>query len=169
MIRDIEIGWIAGFLDGDGCFGWYGENQKRNNSRKQWLGYPMVTAAQNELEPLERINKKFPGVTRYILTQTNGKERFEYRAINSGAIDIMVAVFPLMSSRRQEKIKEVIANYANRESERVQDALFCPKGHSREKYGFRVKSGANKGDRRCKECNKEWATIAKINKEKALA
>lgn len=160
--KDMEIGWIAGFLDGDGCFGWYGE--KRNSTRrqrKQWVGYPSVIASQNFLEPLERISKTFPGTVRYITTHKNGNKQYEYRVNNKIAIDIMVAVYPIISSRRQEKIQEIIANYASREAERLEDSIFCPKGHSRDEHGFIVKSGANKGNRRCKLCDKEWTKIHK--------
>lgn len=98
MERDIEIGWIAGFLDGEGCFGWYGV-KRLPNSRKKGLGYPSVVACQNDPEPLHRILDRFPAGVMRLQPKINGKEHWEYRAINEVAIDIMAAVFPLMSTR----------------------------------------------------------------------
>lgn len=160
--RDPEIYWVAGFLEGEGCFGWYGENRKLPNRRKKWLGYPAVVVGQNDPEPLERLAATFPGTIRFNSFNRGGKEHYEYRVINESAIDIMVAVFPLMSVRRQEKIKEVVANYAERTVERIQDALFCPKGHSRDIYGF-----GYKGERRCRECQNIWAATGRARKQEA--
>src|SRR5665213_2081216 len=132
--RDHEIYWIAGFLEGEGCFGWYGEHRKFPARRTKWLGYPCVVVSQNSREPLERVEASFPGGTLRLNSILRGKEHWEYRVNNEVAIDIMVAVYPLMSTRRQERIREVVAHYASRSAERLQNAIFCSAGHSRDIY-----------------------------------
>lgn len=49
MASLVDIGWTAGFLEGEGCFG----------STK--LGNPTVRGTQNEREPLERLQALYGG------------------------------------------------------------------------------------------------------------
>jgi hypothetical protein len=89
-----------------------------------------------------------------------GEQHWEYRVINEAAIEIMVAVFPLMSGRRQAAIKEVFAKYAERTAERIEAFLFCPNGHFFDDPAPR--GGTNRGIRAngrryCRACGREAA------------
>lgn len=152
--RDAEIYWVAGFFEGEGCFGWYGEHRQLPNRRKKWIGYPCAVVSQNDPEPLHRVAATFPGTVRLASVTAGGKDHWEYRVINTPAIDLMIELFPLMTVRRQTKIAEIVANYAERTVERVESALFCPHGHSRDEFGARRTKGVGKGNLYCRECQR---------------
>lgn len=92
MISPKEIGWIAGFMEGEGSFT-YGNR-----------GNIACCAAQKQLEPLERLHNLVGGKV-YKYDRINS-----WRLNGSNAISLMMTLYGLMSPKRQQKIKECI-NY----------------------------------------------------------
>jgi hypothetical protein len=161
--RDPEIYWIAGFLEGEGCFGWYGDD-RRPESRIDHSGYPLVIASQNFREPLDRLTATFPGPVRMNSITVAGNEHWEYRVTARRAIDIMVAVYPLMSSRRRAVIEECVAKYAEQSVQRIEVFLYCRNGHRLDDDAPR--GSTNRGIRRnghryCRACCREAAAAKK--------
>ena len=113
-LRQIE--WAAGFLEGEGSF------MATKGSRD--YSVQVVTAKQNQREPLERLHQIFGGT----LKDRVGKEvRFAnrekvYRQKNysvwfchqTRARGIMMTLYSLMSPRRQEQIRKSLVLWTRR-------------------------------------------------------
>jgi len=55
-IKDSDIAWAAGFLDGEGCF-----YMQKNKQRGNYYWTPSLTAEQADLRPLEKLQELFGG------------------------------------------------------------------------------------------------------------
>lgn len=164
MSRELDIAWAAGLLEGEGCFGWYGTRSKQGWNLK---GYPCVTVCSVDRDVIERVASIFDGSVREEKPTSTGKPVWEFRAINQRAADIMVEIFPLMGVRRQEKIKEVMASYAERAVALIEDFVasqYCPQGHTGE-FGRRPDNGS----RYCRQCHREYQREYKLKKRLAAA
>lgn len=157
-----DIVWAAGFLDGEGCFGWYDSAHPKGRFRQL-----LVSATQKDREPLERLQRTLNGGT--ILEHSkktsykNGGVYWRWQANGEIAAQAMRAVLPYMCSRRTQKIRESLQSYdAHREHMRQKrEKPTCNKGHLwSDNIGFR-KSGIGKGKRYCKACAREYARQAK--------
>lgn len=157
----IDIAWAAGFLEGEGCFGWYGgDTRRKDKPHLTRTANAVVNACQNEREPLDRLVSIF-GAGRINRKKNHKYEStaWEWRCQGHAAIPVMEAVLPFMSQRRAERIRHVIAEHnALQESIAAKkDAPACANGHLwAENTGWRVK-GRNAGKRYCKACSRESA------------
>ena len=93
-----ELYWAAGFLEGEGCF---------TLQRKQ----PTVCAAQVDRQPLERLQRVFGyGNIRFLPRyQPNHRHAWQWTILSRRATAVMMTLYPLLSPRRQERIKDVLA------------------------------------------------------------
>ena len=87
-----DLGWAAGFLEGEGSFG--------GNFHKQ---YPcqVVRATQKDTEPLQKLIALLGGTI--TLRRSDGYS--EWRASGVRARGIMFTLFPFLSARRRMQIK----------------------------------------------------------------
>lgn len=105
----IELGWIAGFLDGEGSFSTAGTKN-----------YPCETvgASQVERDPLERLQRALGGTIREKKNSANGFGGRgcgmirEWKVYGSRARGVMLTVYPLMSERRQGQIRAALTRKA---------------------------------------------------------
>jgi LAGLIDADG endonuclease len=101
-----EFAWVAGFLEGEGCF----TVLKCNNKRFGLYQYPRVTCASTDLDALQRL-QKYSGIGGISNPRQRGKDkpRWEWAASKSGqAVGLMKALYPYMGQRRRERIGEVL-------------------------------------------------------------
>ncbi len=101
-LRLEDLHWIAGFLEGEGSFCRCG-------------GTITVVASQVEKDPIDKLHNLLGGSVLYI-KRDHPKQSNYYRWGTYGetAELIMKAVFPLMSTKRKNKISETLAWYASR-------------------------------------------------------
>lgn len=97
MINATDIGWVAGFLEGEGSFGWA-------QSRL------FVTVSQKDREPLDKLNSLVAG--RLYRFEPKGRNPI-YRWECSGpqASGLMMTVFSLMSARRRDQIAKALGSW----------------------------------------------------------
>jgi len=101
----IEIGWIVGFLEGEGSF----LKVKGSNSQ-------LVCATQVQREPLERLQSYLGGRIKYRVREDSRKHfrnvqpSHEWTIFGSRARGVMMTVYSLMSPKRQEQIKKALGN-----------------------------------------------------------
>jgi hypothetical protein len=95
--RDLE--WAAGFIDGEGCF----YVCKRT-------GVMRVTVAQNDRWPLDKLTTLFGGAITPAKTP-KGKPSWQWHLVGSRGAGLIMTLYPLMSPRRQEKIKDCIRTW----------------------------------------------------------
>ena len=106
MVDTNEIRWAAGFLEADGCFGYY---PKSSGHR--------VQVAQLRIEPLVRLSKLFGGPSlKTTIRKTNkGSEWIKPGGIyhlwyttGARARGIMMTVYGLVSKPAQERIRKAL-------------------------------------------------------------
>ena len=99
MIHLKDMGWAAGFLEGEGYFGMN-------------TGSPLITAFQLDQEPLRYLKDIFKlGTLRGPYKTALGKPVYCYKVCGICAVQIMLTIFSLMSLRRKEKIKNIIEKW----------------------------------------------------------
>jgi hypothetical protein len=101
-----EIGWIAGFLEGEGCFQVLGRKNKT----------PRIDTCQVDIGPIDRLHDRFGGhmwqedrggvYGRYT---GNRQPLWKWYITGSPAIQIMMTIWPLVGIKRREEIEKVIA------------------------------------------------------------
>ncbi len=89
-----ELGWIAGFLEGEGCFNTAGSNP----------GTQRVTAVQKQREPLLRLQELLGG--RVYPRFRDGC--FGWSVTGARARGIMLTLYALMSPRRKDQIRAAL-------------------------------------------------------------
>lgn len=98
-MMDVELAWVAGFLEGEGCFAWnIGSTQH-------------VRVSQRQREPLLRL-QKYVGAGRIVRKKptTNragisSKAGWRWTIHGENARRLMKQVYPLMSPWRKKQIR----------------------------------------------------------------
>lgn len=96
MRKMTDIYWTAGFIEGEGYFSLPN-------------GYPIIGAYQKQREPLERLQYLFGGSLR--IRDKSGHAQtpiWVWTLCGPGARALSMTLYPLMSPRRQERIRECL-------------------------------------------------------------
>lgn len=139
--RAVDLGWAAGFLEGEGHFG--------------FTGSPHIQAPQVQREPLERLARLFGGT---IHERKIGRTMFgrtpcpAWHLTGPRAAGVMMTLYGLMSPRRQAKIREVLAKW------RALPGALHLRRHCKQGHEFTAANTYRaKGQRRCLECKRASA------------
>jgi hypothetical protein len=126
----VEISWLAGLLEGEGCFGF--TNSGRTPSI--WLSMTdidVVEKVRNLVDPSRSIN----------ITDDKRKENYKtmYRLTLNGtrAIQWLMTIYSLMGVRRKAKIRELLDVWKSIEPVRSQ--VRDQKSRARQSLTFRLK------------------------------
>jgi hypothetical protein len=108
MISTLDIAWLAGLLEGEGCF----TADKRLTIR--------ISVAMTDLDVIERA-RKLMKCTCKIQEYSPGackRNKTLYRVLLNGtpAAQWAMTLYPFMGVRRQTKIRELIADWKSRYS-----------------------------------------------------
>lgn len=127
---DIDINnlhWIAGFLEGEGCFA--------RTKNKEKFGSIAIQANQVQKEPLERL-QKFVGcgnIHKYNhkKDKVNQNDYYRWQVCGPNAESLMKLIYVLMSPKRQAKIKECLDWYTTRPKRNYVrfKSTHCRRGH----------------------------------------
>jgi hypothetical protein len=113
-LTDFELGWVAGILEGEGCF----LITTRTKGPYGPYLYARVTVCMTDRDVLERLQRVTGiGTLERIRERKDPKHKPISQWIvcrNQEAIELMVAVYPHMGARRQAKIREVLAQVEKR-------------------------------------------------------
>ena len=112
MISKYEIGWIAGFLEGEGYFHTVGRLDST----------PRVEATQVDIGPIDRLYDRFGGKMwlesrggEYGRQRGQRQPLWRWYAHPSESIQIMMTIWPLVSTKRKEEIEKCINAWKNTE------------------------------------------------------
>src|SRR6185436_2793127 len=104
-MKDTDIAWSAGLLEGEGCF------MIQNGN------CPVVTCEMIDLDVLEKLKNIYGGSILYCgKRQEHHKESWRWVVRWANAIKVIELIKPFMHSRRSSKINEVLAMYENKKS-----------------------------------------------------
>jgi len=95
MWNDLELGWFAGIMEGEGCF--YRIKKKRRM-------YPCLELQITDRDTAERAAYLLGVSVVKRSFAPNRKQVWRVRAAHARARAAMEMLFPLMSARRQEQI-----------------------------------------------------------------
>lgn len=113
---DYELGWIVGFLEGEGSF------QCHTSAR--------VSASQVQFEPIEKLVEIAGG--KYALNQPTRKNEqpcFRWELNVEDSMEVMRRTYLLMSPKRREQIKDSMEKQLAKRYKRPNNSQFCVNGH----------------------------------------
>jgi hypothetical protein len=106
MIPMHEIGWIAGFLEGEGFFTTVGRTEKT----------PRIEAGQVDIGPIDRLHDRFGGKMWQELRggvygryKGNRQPFWRWYCPPSESVQIMMTIWPLVSTKRRLEIEKCLA------------------------------------------------------------
>lgn len=145
---DKTLGWVAGFLEGEGSF----LHPNKNGSTV------VVCATQVQLDPLERLKNLYGGSI-YLKTKTKGrpneKPRYVWTITGKRAANIMWSILSIMSPRRQYQIYDSLGEWMMRDPQN-KDKTHCKYGHEFTIENTRVYTHSKTGriGRYCRACKR---------------
>lgn len=109
MIETKDIHWLAGLLEGEGCFA-----LEKNNGSNSKSHNPRITVAMTDKDVIDRAASILH--TKVILRHRPGptgkwKDTYWARIGGNGAIQRMMTLYPLMGVRKQGRIRKAIAHW----------------------------------------------------------
>ena len=137
-----DLGWVAGFIEGEGTFGWAGTT-------------PTVSAAQVQYWPLERMKALCGGsIITLKRKEVVGQIYFRWYIYGVGATELIKLIYPLLSPRRQEQAKVVYTKRYQQVNAPKLIKTICKHGHlwiKKNIYTFK-----KDGRQICKICARGW-------------
>jgi len=108
-LSNLEIGWLAGLFEGEGCFSW----DKRPAGLQ---GVCRVRLGMTDLDTVQRVVRLVPAFKRiYIRNRTPPHKRVYYiTAHGDNAASFMRLLLPHMGDRRTHKIVGVLCQWERR-------------------------------------------------------
>lgn len=140
--------WCAGFIEGEGCF----DGARRGGTKRF-----SVQCSQVQKWPIDRLTDAFGGSVCFVTSghAKNPKHSPYYKWAVTGqtARDVMTAMYPYLSPKRQAKIDEIMA-FAAEESllnaYQINAAkTHCKRGHELSGHNLMRNS---RGNRQCRTC-----------------
>ena len=94
-----DINWLAGIFEGEGWFGW----DARNHSTKSYIG-------MTDKDIIDKIQNLLRGAgSRHTRFRPNSrKELYELTISGVDAAGLMMTIYSLMGTRRQEQIRRAL-------------------------------------------------------------
>jgi hypothetical protein len=142
-----ELFWVAGFIEGEGCFSGY-------------RGAGRIIVSQKNREPLDRLQKSFGG---NMYWNPNGKI-WQWAVYGPVSVGLMMTIYPVLSRRRQQQAAAAIAAWRARPLWNRRRSA-CEKGHPlSEANTYRwEKRVSTRGCRVCRNDNvRRWRSRKKV-------
>jgi hypothetical protein len=104
-MTDLELAWVVGLLEGEGCFGWHRTQKKYK--------YPRVQFATTDEDVIRKFHAivevgSTTGPRAYTGAKAHWKPRWDWYVTGKKAEELMTLLLPYMGERRQAAIREVI-------------------------------------------------------------
>lgn len=144
---EVEIAWVAGLLEGEGCF-------FLTKGNVLVIQLKMVDKDVVNKAALIMISNNFR-LREYHDGNPNHNKTYTMRISGYNAYKWMKILRPYMGLRRSAKIDELIAQKLNGVLNFGED--FCKRGHSI-KYSWEYYLNASSGGRQCRRCLKQRVT-----------
>lgn len=138
MIKTVDIYWLAGFLEGEGCFGCY--NRKLS-----------VRASQVQKWPLEKCRQLVAGPFYRREAKGNANVAYQWAVEGRNAAGLMMTVYALMSPKRKAAIRKALKEWRQIPIRRG-EWFHCPQGHAYTKANTILQQRGKSLRRRCRVC-----------------
>ncbi len=107
VLSESELGWLAGIIEGEGSF------SLRERKGKMGISYtPMIQLTSTDLDTINKLKYLLPaGTTCNLKLREGRKQNYKFAlCVREAIYDLLPVIFPLMGSRRQERIREILAH-----------------------------------------------------------
>lgn len=149
MLDIYDVDWLAGFLEGEGCFAM--SEKSKNKS-------PRIMISQKQKWPLGKVLSIIGFGSIQHMYYNRSRDIYCYSLSCNKAIQWMMTLYILMSPRRQEQIRRVIKLWKERPKKGTnnRNKTHCLRGHefTKENTSMYI-SKDGKIHRKCNRCNKE--------------
>lgn len=108
VLSELEVGWVAGLVEGEGSF-----SIKKGKRKYGYSCTPVVQLASTDKDVVNHLRTLIPAgsVCEPSRLTKGGKQVYKWSLSNSEAVfDLSILLFPLMSDRRKNRIREILAH-----------------------------------------------------------
>jgi hypothetical protein len=138
-----DLYWVAGIIEGEGSFTVIYQSK-----------YPQISV-QLKMTDKDVIQRTYDivrsGKVNGPYYYKGGKPCWQWKiAVQKEAAAFMMTIYPLMCSRRQERIAELLTLWRQTP---YREQRPCPKGHPLSEFTY------DYGSRQCKQCNRERSQV----------
>jgi hypothetical protein len=109
VIKDSEIAWMAGLLEGEGSF-----TSRNPKSKGRIYPYPAIVVRMTDQEPIQRIANLFGTRISRRKDLPSGKPLYQATACSAKAAGWMMTLWVEMSPRRRQQIKNSLTAWTRR-------------------------------------------------------
>ncbi len=106
-MTEIDRAWLAGLLEGEGCFGWYPKSCDM-----------LVQVGMTDRDVIERAAALMGTAFRGPYRQKSHQPIYQTAARGQTAVALMRELLPLMGERRQGRIRQSLADWQARPNQR---------------------------------------------------
>ena len=112
MINLNDIAWAAGFLEGDGHFGWHrdGKFLRKDGTYGKKYGQPVIVADQVNIEPLLKLQTIFGGWIGGPY-KTNRQSRYRWEVSSNKAASIMMTLWHFLSTQKRKQVEHALGTW----------------------------------------------------------
>ena len=103
MITVADIRWLAGYLEGEGCFTFTGDKYR----------YPRIVVESTDEDVIQRVSQLW-GMKPHSVQHGSHKTGYSVATTCTKAVSWMMTLYPLMGQRRQARIREILMNWRNK-------------------------------------------------------
>jgi hypothetical protein len=98
-MTDVELAWLAGLLEGEGCF----SNRADRNC-------PVIEVKMTDLDVINRVAEMFGRTAWLIPAQRKGyQDQYRTKIQGEPARELMRKLLPMMGERRSARIQELLS------------------------------------------------------------
>ncbi len=139
-----DLGWIAGFIEGEGTFNWARVT-------------PCVSVSQVQRWPLDKLQRLCGGNVYYIVRKTKNPKWNDYNKwyiYGDEATKLIKSIYPFLSPKRQEQAKAIYTKRYQQVNAPKLIKTICKHGHlwiKKNIYTFK-----KDGRQICKVCARGW-------------
>jgi len=148
MIKREDLYWLAGIIEGEGCFSLNGKS-------------PVILVEMTDLDIIERVRALMaPHVILYTITHPGSKNSFKFQLCGTKANGWMMMLYPILGIRRRAKIREILTVWKNT---RPNDgrADYCKNGHPYKNNTYIT----GEGNRSCRICRAASSKAYQLRKK----
>lgn len=112
-VSDVDLAWVSGLFEGEGCVGWIDTRRRGNNA-----GY--VTIAMVDKDIIDRVERVTGIGRRFEQKLKSGKTLYQWRVNKQeDVVAFLTKILPFMGQRRTARIKEVMDGILKYEDPRL--------------------------------------------------
>lgn len=129
MLSACDLGWIAGIVEGEGCFAYsWGSAEARLHRRN--IGSVHLKIAMTDRDVMERLRVLMGAPRELYMMPRKAHYKTQYRVDFTGrrAIEWAFTLYPLLGERRRAKIRQLVAQWKTQRGH-SRDRTECPRGH----------------------------------------